>query len=330
MVYRGLLVLALLLLLWTSAAADVTLRQTSTIKLPSFIPPEFQAQMRQQIQSGMPAETLLRIRGDQAYASYGPLAAIADYARNEVTVLDPKGKHYATVPLAQFGDRFAAAIKASVWRGAGQPLGENLHFDVVTKKTGQTGLIQGIQAEESLTEITMQMPLMTQGPPGLAGEAGPSTMRLQIRSWVAQAAEIRRVPALKELAEYTERSTRALDPSEFLNKVLTTVPGVGEQLANALGNLSKTNGGLTLKVSTAAYMPAISQLLQLAAGGAPLGFDPDGPIAEALTDVTEISTDAVPDSAFQLPAGYQAAPLEEVVQAAIQAPVERPVVKPTR
>jgi hypothetical protein len=326
MMRRGLLVSGLALLVWSAASADVTLRQTSIIKLPSFIPPEFQAQMREQLQGGMPAETLVRIQGDKAYASYGPLAAIADYARNEVTLLDPRGKRYASVPLAEFGDRFAAAMKATM-RGAEQPLEQNLHFDVATKKTGQVGLIQGIQTEESLTEITMQMPPMTQAPAGLLGEAGLSIIRVELRSWAAQAAEIRRVPALKELAEYTERSMRALDPSEFISKALATIPGFGEQLGETLGKLAKTNSGLTLKVSTAVYMPAISQLLQLAAGGAPLGFDPDGPIAEALTDVAEISTDAVPDGAFAVPPGYQSASFEELVKAAIQTPVALPPVK---
>lgn len=330
MVRRSLLASGLLLLFGSIASADVTLRQKSTIKLPSFIPPEFQAQMREQLQAGMPGETVLRIRGDKAYASYGSLAAIADYGRNEVTLLDPKGKRYASVPLAEFGDRLAAALKATVMRGAGQPLGPTPRFDIAAKKTGQVAPIQGIQAEESLTEITMQMPLPTQAPVGLTGEAGLSTMKLEMRSWVAQAAEIRRVPALKELAEYTERSMRALDPTEFVNKALATVPGFGEQLGEALGKLAKNSGGLTLKVSTAVYMPAISQLLQLAAGGAPLGFDPDGPIAEALTDVAEISTEAVPDSAFIVPTGFQAAPFEELIKAAIQTPVALPQVPPAR
>ena len=308
MVYRGLLVPALVLLLWTSAPADVTLRQTSTIKLPSFIPPEFQAQMRDQI--------------------HGPLAAIADYGRNDVALLDPQGKRYATVPLAEFGDRFAAALRATVLRGAGPPLVPVPHFDVATKKTGKVALIQGIRAEESLTEITVQMPSMTQGPPGPL-DAAFSTLRVEMHSWVAQAAEIRRVPALKDLADYTERSTRALDPYELLSKALAAMPGFGEQLGETLGKLAKTNSGLTLRVATAVYMPAISQLLLLAAGGAPSGFDPDGPIAESLMDVAEISTDAVPDSAFTVPAGYQAAPFEELVNAAIQTPVALPAI-PTR
>src|SRR6516165_3207067 len=122
MVRSSILAPGLVLVLWSSAPADVTLRQTSTIKLPSFIPPEFQAELREQLQRSMPAETLLRIRGDKTYQSYGPLAAIADYGRNEVTLLDPKGKRYASVPLADFGDRLAAAFKSSVSGGAGQPL----------------------------------------------------------------------------------------------------------------------------------------------------------------------------------------------------------------
>jgi hypothetical protein len=329
MVRRSLLAPGLLLLLWSAAPADVTLRQTSTIKLPSFIPPEFQAQMREQLHHSMPPETLLRIRGDKTYASYGPLAAIADYARNEVTLLDPKGKRYATVPLADFGDRLAAALKATVSRGGAQPLGQNLHFDVATKKTGQVGLIQGIQSEESLTEITMQMAPLTQGPVGPV-DAGLSTLRVEMRSWVAQAAEIRRQPALRELADYTERSMRAINPDDFFNKALSAVPGFAEQLGATIYNLAKSNGGFTLKVSTAVYMPAITQLLQLAAGGPPPGFDPDGPIAEVLTDVAKISTDAVPDNVFTVPSGYQQAPFEEVVQAAIQTSVALPPAAPGR
>jgi hypothetical protein len=323
MAYRSVLISGLVLLLWSTAPADVTLRQTSTVKLPSFIPPEFQAQMRDQLQRSMPAETVLRIRGDKAYASYGPLAAIADYRRNEVTLVDPKSQRYAILPLAEFGDRFAAALQATVLRGASQPPAQSPRFDVTAKKTGLVAPIQGIEAEESLTQITIEMPPPTEVAVGPL-EAALSTLHLEVRSWVAQAAEIRRVPALKELAEYTERSMPAIDPDEFFNKAFAAVPGFAEQLGATIYNLAKTNGGLTLKVATAVYLPAISQLLQLAAGGAPLGFDPNAPMAEALMDVAEISTDAVPDSAFLLPSGYQPAPFEELVKAAIQTPVALP------
>src|SRR6516225_4566797 len=142
MVPPSILAPALVLLLWSAASADITLRQTSTIKLPSFIPPEFEADIRDQLQRSMPAETVLRIRGDKAYASYGPLAAIADYRRNEVTLVDPKSQRYAILPLAEFGDRFAAALQATVLRGASQPPAQSPRFDVTAKKTGLVAPIQ--------------------------------------------------------------------------------------------------------------------------------------------------------------------------------------------
>jgi hypothetical protein len=174
--------------------ADVTFRQTVTVKLP-FVPPEFQAQMREQLPGGMLAERVLRIRADKAYASFGPVALIIDYGHNEVTLLDPKNHRYASVPLVEFWSRLRAAASTAT-----------ILWDKVRP------------------------------PPNL----------------------------------------------------------------------------------------------QLRSGGAPADLDPNSPIAEALTDVAEFSNGAVPDSAFVIPSGYQAAPFEELVEAIIQTPVALPQVKPDR
>jgi len=53
-------------------------------------------------------------------------------------------------------------------------------------------------------------------------------------------------------------------------------------------------------------------------------------MAEALMDVAEISTDAVPDSGFEVSSGFQAAAFEQLVKAAIQTPVALPAVKRDR
>jgi TonB family protein len=42
--------------------------------------------------------------------------------------------------------------------------------------------------------------------------------------------------------------------------------------------------------------------------------NPDEPFTVMTTDMTELSTDAIPDSVFQVPAGYQEAKIEELVQ----------------
>jgi hypothetical protein len=186
---------------------------------------------------------------------------------------------------------------------------QGLRFDVETKKTGQIGLVQGIQAEESVVTLSMQMPA--------AGAA--SAMRLEMRYWIAQPGEIRRVPALQELADYAERTRRAMDPTEMLQKVFAQMPGFGEQLRASIQELQKANSGLALKVHTAIYVPAMAQALQLAPQGA-AGVDPNAALAEFQMDLADISTAALPDSLFVVPADYKAAPFEELMKAMIQAP----------
>ena len=77
--------------------------------------------------------------------------------------------------------------------------------------------------------------------------------------------------------------------------------------------------GFPLKTHTAVYLPAIAQSLQLAPQP-PAGFDPNAPLAESDMDVAELSTDAVPDSVFVVPADYQTAPFEELIKSAMAAP----------
>src|SRR5205807_206148 len=41
---------------------------------------------------------------------------------------------------------------------------------------------------------------------------------------------------------------------------------------------------------------------------------PDEPMTDMTTDLVELSTEPIPDSVFQVPAGYQAAKIEELIQ----------------
>jgi hypothetical protein len=43
-------------------------------------------------------------------------------------------------------------------------------------------------------------------------------------------------------------------------------------------------------------------------------LNPDEPLTEITTDVVELSSDAIPDSAFQVPADYQSAAMEDLVR----------------
>ena len=46
----------------------------------------------------------------------------------------------------------------------------------------------------------------------------------------------------------------------------------------------------------------------------PEGFDPDAPLVQIKQEAAELSTAPVDDSVFQVPAGYAAVPMEELMK----------------
>jgi hypothetical protein len=272
------------------------------------------------MKASMPGETTVRIKGDKTYSTAGPLNSLADYSTNQIILLDPKTKRYATVQVSEFGEKLGALQKPPAMPPEAQQIIRNMQFDVQTKKTGQIGLIQGIQAEETLITVSMQIP-------GLPG--APSSMRMEIRCWMAQADEIRRVPALRELADYSARATKAMNPADMIQKMLSQFPGLGEQMRAPVEEILKLSGTLMVKQHMAIYVPAMAQAMQLQGVAIP-GLDPNAPFAEVQIDLADISTNAIPDSTFAVPADYQKAPFEEVAQALIQAPPQVPLGAPKK
>ena len=301
------------------ARADLTLRHTFSFQLPSYLPPEVKAQVQQQIDAALTKEMVVHIKGDKVYASYGPLLGITDFSKNELTLLNPKTRQYASIPLDQYADRFGKAMAPPPLPPAAQQLLESLKVDVQNKKTGQIAMIEGIRAEESLITISMELPS--------AGAA--SAMRMEMRVWSASPDEIRRVPALKEMADYAARTRRALDPAEMLTKGFEQMPGLGAQLRGPLEQLTRINSNLVVRMRMGLFIPAMSQMVQLAQNP-PANFDPNAPITEYRMDLAEISTAAVPDSTFAIPKDYMQAPFEEMVKALRQAPPTVPAPVPAR
>jgi hypothetical protein len=315
---RTVFVLVLVAACAPSGWTDITLRYTFDVKFASFLPAEAQAQAKQAIAAALPHENHVRIKSDKAYSDAGPLGMIADYGRNEVTLVDPKTNRYATVGMSEFADKLGALQKPPAIPPEAQQMLRNMHFDVQSKKTGQIGLIQGIQSEENVITLIMQMP----GMPGAA-----SAIRMEIHAWLAQANEIRRVPALQELADYSARATKAMDPTQMIQKMLSQFPGMGDQMKEPLQELWKLGGNLMVKQQLAVYIPAMAQAMQLQGTVVP-GFDANAPLTEVHMELADISTVAIPDSIFALPADYRQAPFEEVAQALVQVPPQLPPAAP--
>ncbi|MBV9504320.1 MAG: hypothetical protein JO323_04860 [Acidobacteriia bacterium] len=298
----------------SSAQADVTVRQSLTLRFSPWVPQAVQQQILATGNDVLPTESMLRVKGDRVYVSYGPLGAIIESGRNQVTLLNPRTKRFATLPLSEYLGQFATAQKKVTQPTEVRQALQNLHVEARTQKTGRADTIKGIRAEESLIVLTVRTP---------EAQANASTMRMEMRYWIAQGAEIRKLPALKELADFVDEVKQGFDPVRFLHGSIGAMPGF-EQLNGALEELMKASNGLVLKVHTGMYIPGLAQMVQLAPEGPPAGFDANAPMVEMDTSVAEISTESIPDSVFAVPASYQAAPLDELIKAVIQVPQQLP------
>jgi hypothetical protein len=304
--------LAALLALFAAhaARADVTIRRTMTVNLGSSFPAAMQDMLKQQLASSVPSGSVIRIKGTKSSSDIGPLVVLSDSASSQVTLLNPKTKQYATGSFSDYMDKLAASVQAtSANLGAmpaeAQQILQSMKLDVQTKKTGQVGTIQGILAEESVITMSLGMSV---------GGAAMPMMRMEMHCWIAQPNEVARIGGLQELTDYTARNKSSFgDPTEMLSKLFGQMPGMGEQLRKEMTAIMSLNGSLMLKMSVGAYIPAMAQLMQQA-GQSTAGVDPNAPMMQMQSDLTELSTASIDDSAFAVPADYQAAPMEDLVK----------------
>ncbi len=242
-------VLGVFLLAAQAGWADLTVRQQTVVKLGPGLPSGMTDAAKQQMDSVLPAETTLRVKGNRCSSSGGVLGAVTDYDKGEVTLLNSKTKEFATVPLAGYAAKIADAMPHQQMPDGALQMLQSLKFDVQTKKTGQTGLIGGIQAEEYLVALSLAMP-------GLA--AG---IKMEMHNWMAAPAELARIPALRELAACSARTPNGFDLNQALQKMFAQLPGVADKFLGPLEELRKNSGSLSLKTQTAIYAPALSGLL---------------------------------------------------------------------
>src|SRR5689334_10014594 len=96
---------SLLLLAAPFVRADVTIRNTIEIKFGPAFPPAVADALKQQVSSIVPSEIFVRVKGDRSVSSFGALMGITDFAKSEITLLDPKSKQFATIPMADYPDK---------------------------------------------------------------------------------------------------------------------------------------------------------------------------------------------------------------------------------
>ena len=283
--------------------ADLTMRHTLTIKFGSFLPPQAMDAIRQQLGNRLPEGTLVQVKGDRVCASMAKMFAVTDYAKGEITLVDPETRRYATVPLADYPATILAAQKLPSLSPDAQRIFDNMKLDVKSSKTGQTATIHGIRTEENLLVFSLDV-------------TAEMHMRMEIHNWAAGGDELQRTPELRELAAYVGRPKGALNPVEMVTKVLAALPGMGEKLREPMQEMMKASGGAVIRMRAATYMPAMTQAM----GGGATGE----PVAEVTMELSELSAAPIPDSRFEVPAGYQTAAMEDLLGTFFPAPQPLP------
>ncbi len=280
------------------------MRHTIEFKFGSFLPPPVVDAMKLQLGDLVPKEMIVQVKGQKAYTSMGRMVMVADYARGVITLMDPKGQRFATSPMADYVDKIAVIQKQRmpVMPPEVQQIFAKMRFDATTDRTGKTATIQGMGAEEYLLTISIEVP----------NPAGPAMQtRMEMHQWRAKAEEVNRIPALKELEVYAAMPKSGMDPLEMVTKSMAAFPGMADKIRSSLDEIMKSAGKGILRMQTGIYMSAMANLVEGAGGQ---------PVVEYSMELAELSSAPVADSRFEVPAGYQSAPMEELVAVLFPAP----------
>jgi hypothetical protein len=282
-------------LLLHPAHADVTMRSKLDYKLASYLPPAAAETMNKQIGDTVANGVVVRIKGARSMTNSGPLQLVTDRDKGTITLLDAKGKRYATCPLAEYPDKLKALMPAIPPQA--MQMFENMKIDVNTSKTGKTDVIKGIKAEELLVNVSMDVP----GP-----MAAMMSMKMEMHLWTATRDELDRMPALKEVAAYTAQQASSGDGASGMAKMMAQIPGFADKLKAPMEQMIKESSGVILRTEMKMIMPGSAKMM-----GA---TNPDEPMTDLTTNLVELSTTTIPDSVFAVPADYKSAPIEELVQ----------------
>jgi TonB family protein len=302
-----------------AARADLTLRYKLTLKAGEGMPQPVAAAVAQAVEK-IPAEVVTEIHGDLARSDLMGKAALIDYRRRQITVLDAAEKRFATEPLDDFPNSMSTALAQPPPEAAAAL--RDMKFDVQNKDTGLIASIDGIRAEESDVVMTISVP----GPQGQSLE-----IRVEVGIWRPLADEMARRPELKEYAAWSARVNRADLRIDMLSHLVPAMAGFAEQMRGAIESLEKTGDRPALRMHAAVSMPGLAKLLgQMREQG---GVVQGGlGLAESMMDVNlelaEMSAAPLAEDLFAVPVGFHSVAMKDLMAPPAVATIQPPPAAP--
>jgi hypothetical protein len=226
-------------------------------------------------------------------------------------MLDRENKHVATVPASQYSEKMLASMPKIPDQARKMLDSTKVSFD--SRKTGRTDVIQGVQAEEREVVLSIEMPI-----PG--GDQVVPMMTMVMQVWTAKPEEALRVQAIRELTGYNLWTGYFMNSGDALGKIFGAMPAFGKGLNSMFEEMGK-NKAVMLRSQMSLYSSFFAQMAQnMQKQGKPLPstYDPDAPIVQVKQEAAELSTAPVEDSTFQVPEGYAAVPMEDLMKTLLQ------------
>jgi hypothetical protein len=303
--YRWFAILVLASSALPALVADVTTRYKTEITVNPAV-----AGATKGVNLPAPQEMTFRLKGVKGFSSSLGVESIIDFGTKEMMILDPSSMRYAKMTHEQFADELVKAMPQ-------MPAATSAALADVTPSvspaslTGRTVVIQGVEAEEREMVVSIDGPAIPNAP------AGPA-MRMVMQIWSAKAGEATRVSAIRELTAHSLESFANMSPMANFERIMKQFPGLADALEPILKETQ--NGTVILRMHIDVFIPAMAAIMkQMAAAGrgAGTGLDDGAPFVQVNQELVELSTEPVPDSAFQIPEGYREASSSELVQAVL-------------
>lgn len=248
---------------------------------------------------GMDSTSVIYMKGNKGATVSSGETIVADFAKNEITLIDAERKKYVVIPASEYGSRMAEMMPQA---GAGAQMLGSMQTKCDSNKTGRTELIQGVQAEESEHTCSVEMKL----PEGMQQAAGAMVgfgMKFVTHVWSASPSERARVPALWQLSGYELWQKLFMNPTQTVGKMMGGMSPMMEDL--------RKDQSATLRLTMDMYMKMPSVPGITAA--------PSEPTMKMTQEMVGLSTAPLDDSLFQVPADYVATTFGDFTNGMMQA-----------
>jgi len=276
--------------------ADVTLRYESRLIVNPGLPAELRKSLDDEIGKHIRPSFTEQFKNGTLYLAYDEDQAIVDFAKRQVTLLEGETKRYSLISIEQYLKEIVGdpSAPASTTKGAPSLRG---HSDFI--ETGRTTVVAGVVADEFNFVFTAD-----------TSDSTVPVVRVVMHLWTAKESEVKRVPALAEVALYERRIFEVTDPVGSIMRSLRRIP----ELANAFVPFTEAlrPDDMLVRFTADCFVPALAsaarELRKLPAGTeSPLApsFDPDAPLIEIVSELISLSTEPIADDVFAVPANFK-------------------------